>query len=70
MQTVDMIFPAAEVIALLLQELPAPRIFLYPQIFAGLSYIIASGFLVTLWKDLRHRDPDSPTRRLTGGVDF
>ncbi|SPJ76003.1 uncharacterized protein FTOL_05734 [Fusarium torulosum] len=61
---------SAEVIALLLQDLPAPRTFLYPQIFAGLSYIIASGFLVALWKDLRHRDPDLPTCRLTGGVDF
>jgi hypothetical protein len=47
---------AAEVIALLLQELPTPRIYLYPQIFAGSAYIIASGFLAALWRNLRRRD--------------
>ncbi|RKK14332.1 hypothetical protein BFJ66_g15564 [Fusarium oxysporum f. sp. cepae] len=60
----------AEVIALLLQELPAPRTYLYPQTFAGLSYIIASGFLAVLWRSLRHRDSDILIRRPPGGVDF
>lgn len=55
-QTIDLEFSAAEVIALLLQELPAPRTYLYPQIFAGISYIIASGFLAALWRNLRQRD--------------
>ncbi|KAH7230641.1 uncharacterized protein BKA55DRAFT_583185 [Fusarium redolens] len=70
MQTIDLIFSAAEVIALLLQELPAPRTYLYPQTFAGLSYIIASGFLAALWRSLRHRDSDILIRRPPGGVDF
>ncbi|KAJ9427933.1 hypothetical protein QL093DRAFT_2125587 [Fusarium oxysporum] len=39
---------SAEVIALMLQGLPAPRTYIYPQVFAGLSYIIASGFLAAL----------------------
>ncbi|KAL5617963.1 hypothetical protein FOVSG1_000185 [Fusarium oxysporum f. sp. vasinfectum] len=64
------ILPAAsaEVIALMLQGLPAPRTYVYPQVFAGLAYIIASGFLAALWINLRHRDSASQTRRLPGGI--
>jgi hypothetical protein len=69
-QTIDLVLLAAEVIALLLQGLPAPRTYLFPQIFAGLSYIIASGFLVALWKNLRHRDPNFTTERIIPSVDF
>ncbi|SCO40020.1 related to monocarboxylate transporter [Fusarium fujikuroi] len=61
---------SAEVMALLLQELPAPRTYLYPQIFAGLSYIVASGVLAALWINLRHRDSGLPVSRPPGGVDF
>ncbi|KAL7915162.1 MFS transporter, MCP family, solute carrier family 16, member 6 [Trichoderma velutinum] len=43
----------AEVITLRLAELPAPRPYLYPQIFAGFSYIIASVFLAQLWLLMR-----------------
>lgn len=70
MQTTDNIFSAAQVIALLLQELPAPRTYLYPQIFAGLSYIVASGVLAALWINLRHRDSGLPVSRPRGGADF
>ncbi|TXC04012.1 hypothetical protein FocTR4_00000193 [Fusarium oxysporum f. sp. cubense] len=64
------ILPAAsaEVIALMLQGLPAPRTYVYPQVFAGLAYVIASGFLAALWINLRHRDSASQTRRLPGGI--
>jgi cyanate permease len=63
MQTIDLDFLAAEVIALLLQDLPGPRTYLYPQIFAGISYIIASGFLAALWRNLRKRNSASLIRR-------
>ncbi|EXL41268.1 hypothetical protein FOCG_16084 [Fusarium oxysporum f. sp. radicis-lycopersici 26381] len=60
---------SAEVIALMLQGSPAPRTYIYPQVFAGLSYtyIIASGFLAALWINLRHRDSVSQICRLSGG---
>lgn len=67
-QTIDLEFSAAEVMALLLQELPAPRTYLYPQIFAGISYIIAGGFLAALWRNLRQRDSAFLIRRPPGGM--
>ncbi|KAI1110076.1 MFS transporter, MCP family, solute carrier family 16, member 6 [Nemania sp. NC0429] len=48
----------AEVIALQLRELPSPRVYLYPQLFAGFSYLIASGFIFGLWIALRQQQAE------------
>jgi len=40
----------AEVIALYLRRPGSSRPYLYPQIFAGLAYIISSLFLFELWR--------------------
>ncbi|KAK3367367.1 major facilitator superfamily domain-containing protein [Lasiosphaeria ovina] len=47
---ITVVIPAAsaEVIGLRLREIPAPRPYIYVQIFAGLAYIVASG-LVRQW---------------------
>jgi hypothetical protein len=45
----------AETIALYLRDTDAPRPYLYTQLFAGLSYIIASGFMLELWRVLRKK---------------
>lgn len=45
----------AETIALSLCHADAPRPYLYCQIFAGLSYVVASGFMLELWRVLRRR---------------
>jgi len=47
---------ASEVIALRLRGLPSPRPYLYTQIFAGIFYIMASGFMLGLWFVLRRRE--------------
>lgn len=47
--------PVAETIALYLRDVDAPRPYLYTQIFAGLSYVVASGFMIELWQVLRRR---------------
>ncbi|KAJ9130434.1 Major facilitator superfamily domain-containing protein [Pleurostoma richardsiae] len=52
----------AEVITLQLRELSTPRAYLYPQIFAGISYIVSSGFMIGLWKVLRQRT--NPSRNI------
>lgn len=46
---------ASEAIALVLRRPGTSRPYLYPQIFAGLSYIVASVFLLELWRVLRRR---------------
>jgi hypothetical protein len=46
---------ASEAIALVLRRPGVSRPYLYPQIFAGLSYMVASLFLLELWRVLRCR---------------
>jgi len=46
---------SSESIALLLRRPEAKRPYLYPQIFAGLSYIVASLFMLELWRVLRRK---------------
>ncbi|KAK3373017.1 major facilitator superfamily domain-containing protein [Lasiosphaeria ovina] len=46
----------AEVIGLRLREIPAPRPYLYAQIFAGLAYMIASIFMFALWRVIQRRE--------------
>ncbi|KAF2103813.1 MFS general substrate transporter [Rhizodiscina lignyota] len=54
---VTIIIPTAssEAIALVLRRPGASRPYLYPQIFAGLSYTIASLFMLELWRVQRRR---------------
>lgn len=47
--------PVAETIALYLRDVASPRPYLYTQIFAGVAYVVASGFMVELWRVLRRR---------------
>lgn len=49
----------AEVIVLRLQELPTPRPYLYSQIFAGCSYLLASGFVFALWQHMKQERSQS-----------
>lgn len=46
---------ASEAIALVLRRPAASRQYLFPQIFAGLSYLIASLFMLELWRVLRSK---------------
>jgi hypothetical protein len=48
----------SEVIALKLRRPNTTRPYLHPQIFAGLSYIIASAFMLALWYVQRRKKPD------------
>lgn len=51
----------AETIALYLRDVDSPRPYLYTQIFAGLAYVIASGFMLELRRVLhRKRDLEPP----------
>ncbi|KAB5528057.1 major facilitator superfamily domain-containing protein [Coniochaeta sp. 2T2.1] len=45
----------AETIALYLRDVKAPRPYLYTQIFAGLAYVVASGFMFELRRVLRRK---------------
>ncbi|OIW25737.1 MFS transporter, MCP family, solute carrier family 16, member 6 [Coniochaeta ligniaria NRRL 30616] len=45
----------AETIALYLRDVAAPRPYLYAQIFAGLAYVLASGFMFELRRALGRR---------------
>ncbi|KAF1991956.1 major facilitator superfamily protein [Aulographum hederae CBS 113979] len=46
---------SSEAIALVLRRPEASRQYLYPQTFAGVSYIVASLFMLELWRVLRRR---------------
>ena len=45
--------PVSEVVALKLRHPESPRTYLYPQLFAGFSYIVASGCMYELRRYMR-----------------
>ncbi len=47
----------SEAIALKLRRPGSTNEYLYPQVFAGLSFIVASGCLLELWRFKQRRNP-------------
>jgi len=56
----------AEVIALQLRRPHAQRVYLYPQIFAGVSYLLAAGIILELCRSTRKSKRESGS---SGGPD-